>query len=318
MTDTTKEIFEKYQVRKNKKQKEEFREYVTKIATENGYECKIEKGGCGVNNIVVGDVDSAKVIYTAHYDTQPILPIPNINMPKHMVLTTLLQLFFLALLLVPMFLVLGLLCFALEKWGVPVEIVDIVYLVLDYGILVWLLLFAYVGKANPHTANDNTSGVTTLIDIMTSLPKKDRQGVAFVFFDLEELGLIGSSSFASKHKDIKNNTLIVNFDCVSDGKKMMFVVKKGAKKYIEALEKSFQSNDVFEVEIATKGVFYPSDQLNFKCGVGVAALLKTKNGKIEYLNKVHSKKDTIYQEENIKYLVNGAKKLAKELNKVEK
>ena len=40
--------------------------------------------------------------------------------------------------------------------------------------------------------------------------------------------------------------------------------------------------------------------------------------KIEYLNKVHSKKDTIYQEENIKYLVNGAKKLAKELNKVEK
>ena len=42
------------------------------------------------------------------------------------------------------------------------------------------------------------------------------------------------------------------------------------------------------------------------------------NGKIEYLNKVHSKKDTVYQEENIKYLVNGAKKLAKELNKVEK
>ena len=202
MTDTTKEIFEKYQVRKNKKQKEEFREYVTKIATENGYECKIEKGGCGVNNIIVGDVDSAKVIYTAHYDTQPILPIPNINMPKHMVLTTLLQLFFLALLLVPMFLVLGLLCFALEQWGVPVEIVDIVYLVLDYAILVWLLLFAYVGKANPHTANDNTSGVTTLIDIMTSLPKTDRNGVAFVFFDLEELGLIGSSSFAKKHKDI--------------------------------------------------------------------------------------------------------------------
>ena len=38
------------------------------------------------------------------------------------------------------------------------------------------------------------------------------------------------------------------------------------------LEKSFVSNEKYTVEIRSKGVFYPLDQMNFKKGVGVAAL----------------------------------------------
>ncbi len=82
MTQTTKEIFEKYQVRKSKKQRTAFIEYVKGVASNLGYEAKIEKGSFGSRNIVVGDVDKAKVLYTAHYDTCAKMIIPNFITPK--------------------------------------------------------------------------------------------------------------------------------------------------------------------------------------------------------------------------------------------
>ena len=315
MTETTKEIFEKHQVRINKKQKKNFRNYLETVCTANGYEYKEEKGMFGAKNVVIGDVENAKIIYTAHYDTQPILPFPYIVMPKKPILTILLQCIFILGLLAIGILSANLICLVLKLCGVPIFILKIIFYILVGLVWLYLLLSPYLGVANKHTANDNTSGVTTLIDIMTSLPKTNRHNVAFVFFDLEELGLLGSYGFANKHKNIQKNSLIVNFDCVSNGKKILFVVLKKAKKYKDVLEKSFVSSKDLEVEFASKWVYYPSDQSSFKCGVGVAAL--NKKGKIEYLNKIHSSKDTIYQEENITFLVKGAKKLINELNKTE-
>ena len=91
MTETTKEILDKYQVRKSKKQKQAFRDYLKKVCVENNYEYREEKGYCGATNVIVGDVDKAKVIYTAHYDTQAVLPIPYIHIPKKPILTIFLQ-----------------------------------------------------------------------------------------------------------------------------------------------------------------------------------------------------------------------------------
>ena len=83
MTQTTKEIFEKYQVRKTKKQKTAFIEYVKQTAERYGYEYKVEKGAFGVRNIIIGNPDTAKVLYTAHYDTCARLPFPNFITPKN-------------------------------------------------------------------------------------------------------------------------------------------------------------------------------------------------------------------------------------------
>ena len=69
-------IFEKHQVRKTKKQKTEFINYVENFARENGYQVTTEKGSYGSRNIVVGNPESAKVIFGAHYDTCPLLPFP--------------------------------------------------------------------------------------------------------------------------------------------------------------------------------------------------------------------------------------------------
>jgi hypothetical protein len=43
-------------------------------------------------------------------------------------------------------------------------------------------------------------------------------------------------------------------------------------------------------------------------GVGVAAFRKTKNGLL-YLNRIHTKKDTVYEQKNIDFLKNGSIKL---------
>ena len=100
-----------------------------------------------------------------------------------------------------------------------------------------LLLFIFIcGPASKTTVNDNTSGVTTVLDVMKELPQDQRNKVAFVLFDLEEAGILGSASFASKHKSIKKNTLVINFDCVSDGETMMFGLNKSTEKYAELLE----------------------------------------------------------------------------------
>ena len=71
------------------------------------------------------------------------------------------------------------------------------------------------------------------------------------------------------------------------------------------LESAFMPSMTISVEVLTKGVFYPSDQANFPLGVGVAALKKTKGGLL-YMNKIHTKHDTVYEEKNIEFLKNGA------------
>ena len=91
MTQTTKEVFETYQVRKTKKQKTAFIDYVQQLAERHGYTCQVEKGAFGVRNIVIGDPDTAKVLYTAHYDTCARLPFPNFITPKNFLIYLLYQ-----------------------------------------------------------------------------------------------------------------------------------------------------------------------------------------------------------------------------------
>ncbi len=297
------DIFNKYQVRKSKKQKGEFIKYATKIANDEGYSSSIEKGSIGVRNIVVGNPDNAKVIYTAHYDTCARLPFPNFLTPKNIGIYLLYSLaialgFFLIAYSIGF--IIGILSGILGLDGFVSSLVaEVVY----FGFL-GLLFF---GPANKHTANDNTSGVTVLFGIMKALPKEQRDKVAFVFFDLEESGLLGSSSFAKKHKNIKNNTLLINFDCVSDGKDIMILAKKEAKQYNELLSNAFMSNGDLEAGVTDKA-FYPSDQGKFKKGVGIAAFKKTKGGML-YINRIHTNRDTVYRRENIDFLVCGSIKL---------
>ena len=313
MTKTTKTILKEHQIRKTKKQKREFLEYLKTVTNDLGYTYKVQKGALGVRNFVVGNPNTAKIVCTAHYDTCASLPFPNIATPKHISIYLLYQFAIVAVALVAFFLVTFLSAFTagiIARYiGGSVDVaVDAALNLSDILLLVFCALLI-IGPANKHNANDNTSGVTTLIDLMHKLPEDKKDQVAFVFFDLEEAGLIGSRAFNKKYKKEMKNKLLLNFDCVSDGNNILFAMRKNAEKYRDVIEKSFITNDEYNVFIESKGVFYPSDQLHFPCGVGVAALNKTKKGDILYCDKIHTKKDTIYNEDNIKFLVDRTIKL---------
>lgn len=311
MTQTTKEIFEKYEIRKTKAQKTAFIDYIKSVCKQHNYDVKIEGKKEEIRNIVVGDPDKAEVLYTAHYDTCAKSPFPIINTPKSIGLYILVQI----LTILPILLIASCVALGFGFLSSRITLDPILSFTISYvGFLALISLYFLwiLGPTNKHTANDNTSGVTTLLDIMTTLPNELRDKVCFVFFDLEEVGMIGSSNFAKLHKDTIKDKLVLNFDCVSDGDTMFFGIKKTAHKYTDLIEKSFVSNDKFTVDIAKKNFIYTSDNMAFKGGVGVASLNKTKRG-ILYMNKIHTKKDTVYNEENIEFLVDGAIKLLKAL-----
>ncbi len=316
MTEFTREILDKYQVRKSGKQKAEFRDLVISYAEQKGYSARVEKGMLGAKNIVVGDVGRAKVVYTAHYDTCAVLPFPNFITPKNFGIYLLYQLLITVILLAVMGLVgfiAGLGLGALSALWEDCLLVDEISSLFGFLIFLAVLLLLTSGPANKHTVNDNTSGVTTLIEIMAALPEKNKNDVAFVFFDLEEAGLFGSAGFASKHKKEMKDKPLINFDCVSDGENMLFVTRPKARYLKEALEKAFPSTDKVKSEVPTSWIFYPSDQANFPQGVGVAALLKSKKFGILYMDKIHTPKDRVYREENIEFLTEGSIKLAEML-----
>ena len=123
---------------------------------------------------------------TAHYDTCAALPIPNFLMPCNITVYVLYQIGItcgIILISVLLGVLAGLLLGALA--------VPLVCCLILCGV-VGLMIF---GPANKHNANDNTSGVVTVLEIMRTLQENQRHKVCFVLFDLEEAGLVRRTEY---------------------------------------------------------------------------------------------------------------------------
>ena len=306
-------LLEKYQIRKTKDQKTAFLSWAQEEIKNMGYECRVEEYKKDVfkcRNLIVGDPETAKVIYTAHYDTQPVMPLPNMVFPKNILATLGVQL--------PLFLILFILffvgTFALNKLAVGHEMLS--FFLTEGWILLVLLLFLgllFFGPANKHTANDNTSGTACLLEMMAQLPDEDRKHAAFIFFDQEERGKIGSLEFAKKYPEIKKSGFVFNLDCIGDGKHMLIVApKKTPHEELTALEQLFPGNDTFITEaIDAKHASYNSDQRSFKRGYAIAAMHLHPTFGL-HLKRIHTKRDTICDKENLQFIIDGCKKLLKQ------
>ncbi|MDE6260629.1 MAG: Zn-dependent exopeptidase M28 [Oscillospiraceae bacterium] len=301
MTYQSNKIMAEMQVRKSKKQKENFRAWLCKELEAAGYAPTVEKG-FAARNVVVGDPDKAKVLLTAHYDTQAVLPIPNFITPRNLLFYLLYQI----AIVLPLFIAIGvvegvLLAFAPEAvqwWLMPLA---------SMGICVFFIWWIMDGKANRHTANDNTSGVLTLLETALALPPEHRDRVCFVFFDNEEKGMFGSAAFSKKHKQVKKHTTVLNFDCVSDGDSIQFFPQKKLKKdeaVLQRIEAAFLPTRGKDVQVVRSFSMYPSDNANFKRGAGVCAL-KHKKVIGYYMDRIHTNKDTILDKANIALLRDG-------------
>ena len=293
MTELSKEILEKYQVRKTKKQKTAFIEFIRAHFPK----ARVEEGGFpGNRNIVIGDPDTAKAVFGAHYDTQAVMPLPNFVMPKCPILSIL----YAFVLIIPMVIFAVLVGKVADAVFSGPTLASFLVMLTYFGTLFLMI----AGPANKHTANDNTSGVITLIELMSAMTEEERAQSCFVFFDNEEKGLFGSAFFAKEHKETMKEKLLVNFDCVSDGDYLMLISSKKAFEHAEKLKTAFADVTGKTVLIENaKGVYYPSDQKNFKKSVGVAAFKKSKFGL--YLDRIHTPKDTVMDERNISVLVSG-------------
>lgn len=290
------DVLHQHPIRKTKRQKQAFRDAVCQYAEKMDYPVSVETGSFGVRNVVMGDPEKAKYLVTAHYDTCARLLVPNYLMPCN------LPVFIGCQLLLAAF-------FAVVFLGVTNSAILLFVdhrfsAVLGMMSIVLVLVLMLIGPANRHNANDNTSGVVTLLEMMRTLPENQRHKVCFVLFDLEEAGLIGSSSYRKAHKKASDTQIVLNLDCVGDGDHLMMFPTKALKNNRRKLTSLYKACGYFgrkSLVVHEKGfALYPSDQMVFPYGVGVCALNKNKYGL--YLGRIHTSKDMVLEETNVNIL----------------
>ena len=302
-------LVERFPIRKSGKQKEAFRDWFITWAQEQGYTAQTTtaRGLFRSTNVVIGDPESAQVVFTAHYDTPAVMPLPNFITPCNVLVYILYQLLLVPILLLPPAALAALVGFVLPRLGMEPEaaggIAGLVGFISVYVVL-GLMMF---GPANRNNVNDNTSGVAAVMELMQRLPAEQRDKAAFILFDNEEKGLLGSSAYASDHKTVKKEKLLINMDCVGDGENILFFANKKTRKLpcFPALEAAMQAQEGRKyVMNRMENCVYPSDQANYKLGVAVCACNKMKIVGY-YCDKIHTKKDTVCEQVNLDFLAGG-------------
>ena len=303
MTPLSRNIFENYQTRKTKKQKTAF----IALLKQHFPEMQVQTGSFPrCRNLIIGDVETAKVVFTAHYDTCARLLFPNFIAPKN----TLLCVAYSILICLPIFLGVWLVNLLMNLVTDSYWLHYWVSLVTCFGFL-GLMIF---GPANKHTANDNTSGVIVLCELLEVLPEPLRKKAAFVFFDHEETGLVGSALFRSKYKKQMQEKLLINFDCVSDGDTIMLALSKAARKdFGELADRCFPATEDKSILLTrAEKIYFPSDQLGFPVSIAVAAL-KKKPILGYYMDKIHTARDREFDQKNLKLLCESSLRLLQKL-----
>ena len=300
------EILLKYEIRKSNKEKTDFIEYITARLEKSGYvpetDIRIEEKGKGLfksRNIIVGNPEEAKVLFGGHYDTCAWIPFPNLMAPTNPVIFWSYQIILSLMIIVSAALVgfaAGVLC---DNNGVVAYYAFLTALIA-------LMIQLMIGFRNKHTANDNTSGVITLTHILESLPEEHRKKVCVIYFDNEEKGLLGSAFFYKKHKKQIKDKILINFDCVGDGENIVTMADSRCRKdelyplFVDTLKKNKTDADVNYLCRKMKWMMFPSDQVNFKKGIGVCSLKKSPIG--YYVARIHTFFDTKCRQENVEYL----------------
>ena len=305
MTGISETILKDYMIRKTKDQKTRFIDYMRSVFPDLTVE-EDKKN----RNLSLGNVASAKVLLTAHYDTCVKMPFPNFITPMNMWVYFGYQLLITVPFLLLMFFV----------WAVVDAITQTNYFGYLAGYFAMLGAMYYLlrgGPANEWTANDNTSGVITLVELYHAMPQALKDQVAVVFFDNEEAGLLGSGAFAKKHKKEElDRKLVLNFDCVSDGDRFLFVLNKPAvKQYAETFRTAYPSTERKDVLVeSTAKAFYPSDQSKFPVNAAVSSMNRHKWWGL-YMDKIHTPEDRYFDTDNIAFLRDGTIRLLEELVK---
>ena len=292
MKDYLSEVNARLPIRRSKREKAAFIDYVCGEIGESRVKCEIiDKKH---RNVIIGSISEAEVVFTAHYDTPPVSVVPNLMMPANKILNIVSNLAY------PLFLAIVSMVLAIviaASISANEFVLVLIYFILYFGSF-YLSTRCFTNKNN---LNDNTSGVATILSLAANT---DNGKVAFILFDNEEKGLEGSKAFNKKHKDIMNNKLVINFDCVGNGDQIIISAKDAATKlaHFESLKTAILSNDAYTVHyINNKDNLGNSDHKSFPCGVCVVACSKGKRAQF-YTGRIHTPRDVIADSNNISFI----------------
>lgn len=298
------EITKLFPIRRTTEQKQAFRQWVTEHIAGQGWPVRTEESDKGrQQNIVVGDPERAEVIFTAHYDTPANVLLPDLQIPRNYPVYLLHQ----------MALIIGMLAIALivgAAAGLATQNGDVMILAF-FAAFVALLAVQIYGPANKHNVNDNTSGVSALLETMARIPEEARGSVAFILFDNMEKGRKGSKAYAADHLETQHTSFVVNLDSVGVGDTFVASVPSLAKQLpqyekLAALMQESGRDVRFHSSVTTRG---NSDFRSFKCGVGITAYRQV-SGVGLYLGDLHTARDTHADQANLTFLAEKLSALA--------
>ncbi len=304
MKDYLNEINERFPIRRTEEQKNSLFECIKAEAESVGLSARVEQLQNKHNNIVIGDVENASVVYTAHYDTPARSLVPNLMMPRNPGLA---YAYAFGIPLIIAFFSLGV-AYAIQALaGLPYPAFAAIYLVLYFGLFFGVMRLG----ENKTNKNDNTSGVATVLSIMAMNPKN----AAYILFDNEEKGLLGSKALLKSNKALWQSKTLINFDCVGLGNNIVIIAMENAEKHpvFEKISDTVKGNNEYNVGLyPKKGSMTNTDSKNFPCGISVMACKKSKKG-VLYTPYIHTKRDTVASSDNIAFLANSFCNLANTL-----
>ena len=197
MNEFAERIERDFPVRRKEKEKVDFRTWLVYTLKELGYSPKLESGtsalsaGGNVTNVVVGDIEKAKIVLAAHYDTGVREVLPPLICPTRPATYMLYEALMPLLALAVSFLISFGVTFALNM---PNMTLPLFLLLLVVG-----LFYPKYGKSEMNNKNANTSGVIALLEVAKALTPRYRGEVCFLFLDGGTQGSKGAKRLIHAH-----------------------------------------------------------------------------------------------------------------------
>ena len=234
-----------FPLRRKEKEKMEFRTWLVHTFKELGYTPKLESGesalaaGGSVTNVVVGDIDKAKIILAAHYDTGVRELLPPLICPTRPLTFLLYQALYPLLMVAGSFLLSLAVTFPLNLPGMMLPL----FLLL----LVVALFYPKYGPDEKNNRNANTSGVVTLLEVAKTYPCLKEKPVFVV-------------------------------DCVGEGDELLVLPSKATRwdgDLLDAINENFVNGEKKTCFLKTDGqIIFPSDNRAFPHSTAVCACKK--------------------------------------------
>lgn len=173
---------DEYPKRFFRKQKDQFLAFISSELFSYGYNTEVVEGQYIVKSKnLETNCENPQIIIGAHYDTPTILPFYFEYLFRLFGHTR-------------QFLLIGAMFLFVTLYNPMTQELDAFYWIFKPIELIFILSFLFLLFPNPSNRNDNTSGIATLLYLAKKLSNNSnmKDKVKFMFFDNEELGLLGS------------------------------------------------------------------------------------------------------------------------------